>query len=73
MLRDLPEFVQDQVLYYLESNNFSAAKSLHDAWMRHGSNKARYDATKNTDVRDVSKNFMRERQVMLAENILNAE
>ena len=35
MLRDLPEFVQKQVLHYLKSDNFTAAKSLHDAWLRH--------------------------------------
>jgi hypothetical protein len=35
MLRDLPEFVQKQVLHYLKSDNFTAAKALHDAWLRH--------------------------------------
>lgn len=34
MFEDLPHFVQKQVLYYLSTDNFTAAKALHDTWMR---------------------------------------
>jgi hypothetical protein len=33
MLMELPEPVQKQVIYYLETDNFPAAKRLHDLWL----------------------------------------
>jgi hypothetical protein len=30
MFMDLPQIIKQQVLYYLESNNFKAAKELYD-------------------------------------------
>lgn len=32
MFAELPESLQQQVLAYLEANNFRAAKKLHDDW-----------------------------------------
>jgi hypothetical protein len=32
MLIDLPQPIQQQVIYYLEANNFIAAKELHDSY-----------------------------------------
>ena len=33
MLADLPKSLQQQVLCYLETNNFKAAKKIHDDWL----------------------------------------
>ncbi len=33
MFIDLPQPIQQQVLYYLEADNFTAAKQLHDQYM----------------------------------------
>lgn len=33
MLADLPKSLQQQVLCYLETNNFRAAKKIHDDWL----------------------------------------
>jgi hypothetical protein len=32
MFTDLPEFLKNEVLFYLESNNFPMAKALYDKW-----------------------------------------
>ncbi len=35
---DLPDLIKAQVMYFLNANNFLAAKQLHDNWFkyRHG-------------------------------------
>ncbi|HVV69595.1 MAG TPA: hypothetical protein VHE99_11300 [Gammaproteobacteria bacterium] len=33
MLIDLPQPIQQQVVYYLEADNFIAAKELHDQYL----------------------------------------
>ena len=32
MFAKLPKHIQEQILYYLQTNNFPAAKALRDAW-----------------------------------------
>ena len=33
MFHELPQFIQQQILYFLESNNFIAAKKLRDEYI----------------------------------------
>jgi hypothetical protein len=37
MFAQLPEPIQEQVIRYLEANDFPAAKKLHDDWFRKNS------------------------------------
>jgi|JI102314A1RNA_FD_contig_123_48706_length_476_multi_3_in_2_out_0_1 hypothetical protein len=39
MFNDLPEIVQKQILHYLTTDNFKAAKNLHDNWLKHQTEK----------------------------------
>lgn len=32
MFSDLPEFLKNEVLFYLENNDFPMAKALYDGW-----------------------------------------
>lgn len=68
MFKDLPEFVQKQVLNYLAANNFSGAKALHNAWMRHKAiNPNRHEPSDKI----ITKNFLPQEKVNLIESILN--
>jgi len=34
MFTDLPQIIQQQILQFLETNNFLAAKELRDSWLK---------------------------------------
>jgi hypothetical protein len=36
----LPEAVQQQVIYYLQNDNFTAAKQLYDTWLNNSESQA---------------------------------
>lgn len=73
MLKDLPEFVQKQVLKYLESGNFRAAKSLHDAWISHQPHTTAWPYSTNLNAHNVARDFLPEGKVVLIEGILNSD
>ncbi len=50
MLADLPKSLQQQVLCYLETNNFKAAKKIHDDWLNQlQSEKINYSSSGDID------------------------
>lgn len=67
MFKDLPEFVQKQVLNYLATDNFSGARALHDAWMRHKA----LNRNQKIDDMTFAKNFLPEEDLKQIERALN--
>lgn len=67
MFRDLPEFVQKQILTYLAADNFSGAKALHDAWLRH---QALNPAAARAQAQN-SQDLLPEQKVKLIEHMLS--
>lgn len=34
MLSQLPDYIQKEVLHYIQNNNFTEAKAIHDNWLK---------------------------------------
>ena len=46
MFTELPESLQKEVLFYLQSDDFRTAKAIHDAWLE---NQANYHGLKKQE------------------------
>lgn len=68
MFKDLPDFVQKQVLNYLSMDNYSGAKALHDAWIRHSTHKVSQRTVEN---RIAAKAVLPEQHLIMIERILS--
>ncbi len=72
MFKDLPEFVQKQVLNYLANDNLSAARALHDAWMRNKRLPTTSSRSRKTNGDTIiAQDFLPKQKIDLIERMLN--
>ncbi len=69
MLRNLPLFIQKQLVNYLLSNNLSAAKSLYEAWSHNCESNA-YLSAQDSEESGSGSPFLSSRQETMLERML---